>query len=64
MSKKEYIGDSVYVEIENRMVKLTTDNGRGPSNTIYLELEVLNQLINYLKRTSYLEVENSNEQAR
>lgn len=45
--EKRYLGDSVYVEIERGMVKLTTDNGRGPSNTIYLEPEVMRALVQY-----------------
>jgi hypothetical protein len=41
---KAYLGDSVYAEWDQGMVKLTTDNGLGPSNTIYLEPEVLRAL--------------------
>lgn len=47
---KFYLGDSVYAEIEHGMVKLTTDNGFGPSNTIYLELDVYNALVAYVER--------------
>jgi len=50
--KKEYLGDSVYVEIENGMFKLTTENGMGPSNEIFLEREVLDSLVSYAKRIS------------
>lgn len=46
---KEYLGDSVYAEVENGMIKLTTDNGSGASNVIYLELEVLDALFGFLK---------------
>lgn len=47
--EKRYLGDSVYVEIEiaNGMLKLTTDNSNGPSNTIYLEPEVMRALVQY-----------------
>ena len=31
------------------MVKLTTDNGYGPSNTIYLELFVYDELVKYVE---------------
>lgn len=51
--KKEYIGDSVYVEIEDGMVKLTTENGREPSNTIYLERAVYGALVEYMKSLGY-----------
>lgn len=50
MSDKEYLGDSVYAEIEAGMVKLTTDNGFGPSNTIYLDIDVYNELVAYVER--------------
>jgi hypothetical protein len=45
---KRYLGDSVYVEVERGMLKLTTDNGLGPSNTIYLEPEVYDALVAYV----------------
>lgn len=48
--EKEYLGDSVYAEIENGMLKLTTDNGMGASNEIYLDLEVLAALNAYVER--------------
>ena len=47
---KEYLGDSVYAAIENGMVKLTTENGDGPSNTIFLELGVIDALNLYVER--------------
>lgn len=47
---KAYLGDSVYVDIERGMLKLTTENGFGPSNTIYLEIEVFNNLVAYVRR--------------
>ena len=47
--KKVYLGDSVYVEVDRGMLKLTTENGFGPSNTIYLEPEVLAALLEYSK---------------
>ncbi len=50
--EKEYLGDSVYVQIENGMIKLTTENGlpHDPSNEIFLELEVMEHFINYYQR--------------
>lgn len=35
--KKVYLGDSVYAEFDGFHIVLTTDNGLGPSNTIYVE---------------------------
>lgn len=50
--KKEYLGDSVYVELENGMLKLTTENGLpdDPSNTIYLEPGVVEALFRYYNK--------------
>ena len=47
---KDYLGDSVYAEIENGMVKLTTENGCGASNEIFLEPEVIAALNRYVER--------------
>lgn len=49
MSNKEYIGDSVYAEINPDYLILTTENGFGPSNTIYLEPAVLSNLLFFLE---------------
>lgn len=46
---KQYLGDSVYASIEGGMIKLTTENGYGPSNEIFLEPEVYEALIGYVK---------------
>ena len=61
MSEKTYLGDSVYAEIESGMVKLTTEDGYESSNTIYLELSVLNALNDYVERikTRYSEAKES-----
>lgn len=42
---KQYLGDSVYLELERGMLKLTTENGYGPDNIIYLEPEVYDNLV-------------------
>jgi hypothetical protein len=47
---KQYLGDSVYVDVENGMVKLYTDNGYGETNVIYFESEVMAAFLQYLKR--------------
>ena len=46
---KTYLGDSVYVEIEGGMFKLSTENGMptDPSNVIFLEPEVYEALKRY-----------------
>ena len=54
--RKVYVGDSVYIEIEHGMLKLTTENGSrtasglGPSNTIYLQPEVYTAITKYVER--------------
>jgi len=45
--RKVYLGDSVYADFDGYMLCLTTENGMGPSNTIYLEPEVMLALIHY-----------------
>lgn len=49
--QKEYLGDSVYAEIEGGMIKLTIENdSSGPSNTIYMEPAVYDALVQYVNR--------------
>ena len=51
---KEYLGDSVYVEIDEQTdgIKLTTENGlpTDPSNMIYLEPSVMVALLKYINK--------------
>lgn len=48
---KTYLGDSVYAETENGMLKLTTHNGYpdDPRNVIYLDPVVVVALMDYLE---------------
>jgi hypothetical protein len=46
---KSYLGDGVYAEIEDRKLKLTTEDGYSVSNTIYLEPQVWDALVAYVK---------------
>jgi hypothetical protein len=39
-----HLGDSIYVEIEDGLVKLTTQHGATVVHTIYLEVEVMDAL--------------------
>lgn len=45
---KTYLGDSVYVEVVGGMLRLTTENGMGASNEIFLEPEVFAALAKYV----------------
>ncbi len=55
---KQYLGDSVYADIQDGMIRLTTDNGYGPSNTILLEPEVYDALAQYVERIKALGIAN------
>ncbi|MGH7849625.1 MAG: hypothetical protein ACREOP_04950 [Thermodesulfobacteriota bacterium] len=44
---KIYIGDSVYADFDGFNLILTTENGYGPSNTIYLEPGLLRKIVDY-----------------
>lgn len=49
MIGRRYLGDSVYVEIEDGMLKLTTENGYrdDPRNVIYLDPEAYAALVRF-----------------
>ena len=51
---KEYLGDSVYAEINNAgFIILTTENGHpdDPRNKIYLEPNIYNALLRFVGRS-------------
>ena len=50
--KKEYLGDSVYAQWYLGGIWLTTENGMGPSNSIYLEPEVYEALLRFYDRSN------------
>jgi len=47
---KSYLGDSVYADFDGWQVKLTTENGELPDNTIYLEPAVVEAFLQYIER--------------
>jgi len=47
---KAYMGDAVYVEIRHGKLVLTAENGIEAHDTIYLEPEVMDNLIRYFNR--------------
>ncbi len=51
-NNKVYLGDSVYIQFDGYHVVLTTENGlpSDPSNTIALDGEVLNKLLEYVAK--------------
>jgi hypothetical protein len=52
---KVYLGDSVYAEFDTQIagdVLLTTENGYGPTNTIYLENGLLGLLNKMYERAA------------
>lgn len=54
-STKQYIGDGVYADIENGMLKLTTEDGISVQNTIYLGHTEFSILLEYFaKRVEHI----------
>lgn len=54
---KAYLGDGVYAEfdqLDSGSVKLTTENGLEVTNTIYLEAEVIDAFLDYLRYHGHL----------
>jgi len=53
-SKKKYLGDSVYVQLDKLYpgaVILTTENGFGAiKNTIYMEFDVIQAFVQYVAK--------------
>ena len=45
---KVYLGDSVYAQLDQGVLKLTTENGITASNTIYLELDTYKALLQFV----------------
>lgn len=56
IEKKIYLGDSVYAEWKDNRIILTTENGlpEDPSNLIYLEIEVIEELIKFWLHQNHL----------
>ena len=52
---KRYLGDGVYVDIDESSIVLTTENSIETTNTIYLEPEVLHSFEDYLKDLRHFE---------
>jgi hypothetical protein len=50
-SRKQYLGDSVYVDFDGYYIELTTNNGYpdDPRNKIYLEPQVYESLLRYVE---------------
>lgn len=46
---KTYIGDSIYAEVVHDQLKLTTENGEGPTNTIYFDPEIWDSLVIWVR---------------
>ena len=51
--KKTYLGDGVYSEFDGHHIKLTVESGMSsPTDTIYLEPEVVVNLMAHINRIS------------
>lgn len=49
VTRKQYLGDGVYVDVSGPLIVLTTENGYAITNSIYLEPETVGALMKYLK---------------
>lgn len=58
---KSYLGDSVYAESDGMFIRLTTENGMGPSNVILLDQDTIDALIKYIRVVIVLENFSLNE---
>jgi hypothetical protein len=47
---KKYLGDSVYAEFADGQIILTTDNGNGSTNMIYLDFETYQALLAFVDK--------------
>lgn len=54
MNTKVYLGDSVYCTYDSYGLELTTENGYGPSNRIYLEPAVFKRLTDFVEQLKKL----------
>lgn len=45
---KSYLGDSVYAGVERGSIVLTTENGLGPSNMIFMDDDVVESLLSFI----------------
>lgn len=50
VSRKSYLGDGCYVEWDGYALVLTTEDGIRATNTVYLESEVYQALVDYVER--------------
>lgn len=51
---KTYLGDGVYAIVESGMIKLTTENGIAVQNEIFLEYEVLQNLLEFADKHGFI----------
>lgn len=49
-TRKEYLGDGVYVDFDGYMLDLTVENGISVTNRILLEPSVYHALVSYVQR--------------
>jgi hypothetical protein len=61
---KEYLGDSVYADFDGFQIVLTTENGYGATNTIYMEPDVVAAFLKYKERVDIMRAEANRQQQR
>lgn len=53
---KEYVGDGVYIQVHNNQVMLTTEDGISVQNTIYLDIDMVENIHRYMQKVHSKEV--------
>lgn len=54
---KTYIGDGVYASFDGHMICLQTDRGNPEPDTIYLEPQVVESLLEYVEKSWNVKIE-------
>jgi hypothetical protein len=49
---KEYLGDSVYAAYDGDGIMLTTENGAGPSNEIFMDPDTIKAFMRFVQQLS------------
>lgn len=52
--EKIYLGDAVYAEWKNSELILTTEDGISITNKIYLEIPIIMNLLDYIRKVDEL----------
>ena len=51
--RPEYLGDGLYAEFNSHQIILKANNHENPTDTVYLEAEVVQRLLEYLSKNRH-----------